>query len=322
MKKLIVIIPAFNEEATVAQVIRDIPSSIEGIDEMKTVVIDDGSTDGTAKSARLAGAEVISHPKNLGLGVSFRRGITRALELKADIIVNIDADGQFNPKEIPQIIAPILEGKAEFVTGSRFLIKDPDFHLSFSKKWGNRLMSWIISRIVGKKFHDVSCGYRGYSREAALRMNLFGKFTYTQETFIDLAYKDVPIMEVPVKVRSEREFGKSKISSNLFQYGFQTIKIITMAIRDYKPMKLMGFLSAILATFGLGLAIFFIGHYIRTGLFKPHTWAAFVSGTLLLLSLFFLIIGIFMEMFSRMRINQERLLYFARRDAYESKKKD
>jgi len=149
-------------------------------------------------------------------------------------------------------------------------------------------------------------------------MNLFGQFTYTQETFIDLAYKNIPIVEVPVKVLSKRKFGKSKISSNLFKYGFQTMKIITMAFRDYKPMKMMGIVSLISAVFGAGFGIFFLVHYLRTGMFKPHTWAAFLSGSFLALALLFLVAGIFMEMFSRMRINQERLLYFSRRKFYDS----
>ena len=318
MKRLVVIIPALNEEETISQVIQNVPSNIKGLDDIKIVVIDDGSTDKTADFARKQRAEVISHPVNLGLGVAFRRGICRALELGADVIVNIDADGQFDPQEMGKIVSPILDGRADFVTGSRFQKKDPDMRLSVAKKWGNKLMSWIISRIVREKYHDVSCGYRGYSRQAALRMNLFGKFTYTQEVFIDLAYKDIPILEVPVTVRSEREYGKSKISANLFNYGFQTIKIITMAFRDYKPMRLMGFGSIFFAMLGSGIGVFFLVHYLRTGMFKPHTWAGFVSGGLLALSLLFLFVGIFMEMFSRMRINQERLLYFARKKHYDN----
>jgi glycosyltransferase involved in cell wall biosynthesis len=319
MSRLVVIIPAFDEEQSIANVIKNVPPSIKGIDEIKIVVIDDGSTDSTAEVAKVNGVEVISHPHNLGLGVTFRRGISRALELDADVIVNIDADGQFNPQDIPLIVAPVIEGKAEFVTASRFMSKDPDFKLSILKRMGNRMMSWIISGIVGKKYFDVSCGFRAYSRKAALRMNLFGKFTYTQETFIDLAYKDIPIVEVPVKVRSKREFGKSKISSNLFKYGFQTMKIIIMAFRDYKPFKLMGIISLVFAVFGVAVGGFFLVHYIRAGEFRPHTWAGFLSGTFLALALLFLIAGVFMEMFSRMRINQERLLYLARKRFYDSK---
>jgi len=134
MKRLVIIIPAYNEEDSIAQVIKKIPSVVKGIDDINVVVINDGSTDATAKIAKANGAKVVSHPQNFGLGVAFRRGITRALELGADIIVNIDADGQFNPQDIPKIIDPIIEGKAEFVTASRFIKKNPEFRFIFFQK--------------------------------------------------------------------------------------------------------------------------------------------------------------------------------------------
>ncbi|MFH1944796.1 MAG: glycosyltransferase family 2 protein [Acidobacteriota bacterium] len=317
MKKLIVLIPALNEEKTIGQVIRAIPPSIPGIDRIEVLVIDDGSTDSTRDNALSAGADVHRFERNRGLGVAFRKGIELALEKNADIIVNIDADGQFNPADIPKLVRPIQEGKAEFITASRFVSKEYPTEMSILKRWGNRWMSRIVSRIVGLHFHDVSCGFRAYSREAALRMNLFGHFTYTQETFIDLAYKGVVILEIPVAVNGEREHGKSKVASNLFKYGYNTMKIILMAFRDYKPMRLMTMIGSIFFFFGLGLGIFFLIHYIGTGAFKPHTWAAVTSGTSLVLGLLMEIVGVIMEMFSRMRLNQEQLLYFARKKHYD-----
>ncbi|MCJ7682236.1 MAG: glycosyltransferase family 2 protein [Candidatus Aminicenantes bacterium] len=318
-KKLVVILPALNEEITVGSVVDKIPASIPGIDAIEILVIDDGSTDQTQKVAEASGAEVYRFPHNQGLGLVFRKGIELALEKQADIIVNIDADGQFNPEDIPKLVMPILEGRAEFVTASRFLPKKYRLKMPLMKYLGNKLMSKIVSRVVGREFFDVSCGFRAYSREAALRLNLFGHYTYTQESFIDLAYKGISILEVSVKVKGEREHGKSKVASNLFKYGYHTMKIIIMAFRDYRPMRLMSYISFLFFLIGFGMGFFFLLHYIRVGAFRPHTWAAVGSGTMLLLSLFMLIVGVIMEMFSRMRLNQERLLYFARKDFYTHK---
>jgi len=318
MAKLIIILPAVNEEKTIGTVIDQIPKNIPGIEEIEILVIDDGSKDKTQEIALNKGVEVIKHARNLGLGVTFRRGIERALEKKADIIVNIDADGQFDSKDIPKLIMPILDGRAAFVTASRFVSKDNRPKMPLMKLCGNKLMSFIISKIIGQKFYDVSCGFRAYSRDAALRMNLFGRFTYTQETFIDLAYKGISIVEVPVSVKGEREYGRSKVSSNLFKYGYNTIKIIIVAFRDYQPMKLMSFLSLIFTFLGGAAGGFFIIHYIRTGSFKPHTWAAFLAGAFLASAIVLLFVGIFMDMISRMRRNQERLLYYSRKSSFSS----
>jgi glycosyltransferase involved in cell wall biosynthesis len=322
MSKLAIIIPAFNEEQGLAYILRRMPEKIEGIEKISVIVVNDGSTDNTEKVATQNGVEVISNPMNMGLGVTFKKGIERALEKGSDIIVNIDADGQFDPQDIPKLVAPILNKDAEFVTASRF--KSHEFlpKMPRIRKWGNKLMSIIISKVIGKKFHDVSCGFRAFSREATLRLNLFGKFTYTQETFIDLASKNIPIIEVPVKVKGEREFGESKMSSNLFRYGINATRIIIGAFRDYKPLRMMFFLSLFFFGTGLPIGCFFIIHYIRTGAFSPHTWAGFTSSALIAFGVFMVAVGIFMEMFTRMRMNQEQLLYIARKNYYGQKSGD
>jgi glycosyltransferase involved in cell wall biosynthesis len=322
MSKLAIIIPAFNEEKGLAFILERMPDKIEGISQIDIIVINDGSTDDTEKVARQNGIEVLSNPMNMGLGVTFKKGIERALEKGSDIIVNIDADGQFDPQDIPKLVAPILNKEAEFVTASRF--KSPELFPKMPRvrKWGNKFMSIIISKIIGKKFYDVSCGFRAFSRESALRLNLFGKFTYTQETFIDLASKNIPIIEVPVKVKGEREFGESKISSNLFRYGINATRIIIGAFRDYKPLRMMFFVSLFFFGTGIPVGCFFIIHYIRTGAFSPHTWAGFTSFALLAFAVFIVAVGIFMEMFTRMRMNQEQLLYIARKNYYGKRSED
>ena len=320
MKILVVIIPAYNEEEGIGQVLDRMPKQVDGIDRLKVVVINDGSTDHTAAVAREKGAEVISHPSNQGLGVAFRNGIERALEKGADIIVNIDADGQFDPEDIPQLVAPILKDEAEVVTASRFLSPELKPKMSRIKAAGNKFMSAFISKIVKEKYYDVSCGFRAYSKDAALKMNLFGKFTYTQESFIDLAAKNVPIKEVPIRVKGERLFGKSKIASNLFKYGFNTTRIILSAFRDYKPLRLMTFIGMGFLAVGIPVGVFFALHYFRTGSFRPHTWAAVLSFACFVLALFMIVVGVILEMFSRMRIIQEQLIYLAKRERYEARK--
>lgn len=307
-KTIAVIIPAYNEEKKIAHVIETIPKFVD-----KVIVVDDGSADKTKEIAQQSGAIVISHRGNKGVGAAFKTGVKTALNLDLDIAVNIDADGQFNSNDIEKLVTPIINGEADFVTASRF--KDPTFYPEMSKVkfWGNKFMSRFISRITRQKFYDVSCGFRAYSKETLQRLNLFGQFTYTQETFIDLVYKNLTILEVPVHVRGKREHGKSRVASNLFRYAYQTVKIIIRTFRDYKPFRLFGYASLVTFLIGFGFGLFLFIHYLQTGQFSPHKWAGFTSGFFLLSSLVLLLIGFVLDMFARMRHNQEELLYELKR---------
>lgn len=303
-----VVIPAYNEEQNIGRVIDAIPGFVDQV-----IVVDDGSVDGTAEIAHQKNALVVRHNANKGVGAAFNSGVNKVLELNYDLMVNMDADGQFNPADIIHIITPIVEHQADFVTASRF--KDKSFYPEMSrvKFLGNRFMSWFVSRLTKQRFYDVSCGFRAYRRETLLRLNLFGDFTYTQESFIDLAFKKLVIREIPVAVRGKREHGKSRVASNLFRYAYQTSKIIIRAFRDYKPFKLFGFVSLFAFLVGLGFGVFLLIHYIQQGEFSPHKWAGFVSGFFVILSLFFLIIGFILDMFARMRMNQEEIMYQLKR---------
>jgi glycosyltransferase involved in cell wall biosynthesis len=302
-KRLLVIIPAYNEAATIGDTIRAIPPYVDTV-----VVVDDGSADGTAAIAAEHGAFVRRHPRNRGVGSAFNTGIRAAREIDPDIVVNMDADGQFNPADIAKLVDPIVAGEADFVTASRF--KDPSLTPKMSpvKYWGNLMMARLISSMAGMEFRDVSCGFRAYSREAIYNLNLFGKFTYTQESFLNFAFKDITILEVPVSVRGKRAHGKSRVASNLFRYTYYTTKIIVRTLRDYRPFRF--FLAIALALFGVGLgfAIFLLGHYVHAGSFSPHKWAGFTAGFLALLATLSLVLGFVLDMFARMRINQEQIL--------------
>ena len=315
---LIVIIPCLNEEKSIGRVIDSIPSDIAGMDKIDVLVVDDGSSDGSVQTAKDHGAMVVSHPFNMGVGAAFNTGISEAIKLGAEVAVNIDADGQFDPADIPTLVAPVAEGKADFVTASRFKDRGLVPVMPAIKKWGNRRIANLISVLTRQKFYDVSCGFRAYSRETLLHLNLIGKFTYTQETFLDLAFKDMKIKEIPLQVRGEREFGQSRVAGNLWTYALNTARIIFKTFRDYKPFRFFGFVALVLFLISLGLGGFFFLHYFRTGAFSGHLWAGFSAGFLLLFSILFFVTGLLADMFDRVRQNQEKLLYFERRKMYEN----
>ena len=316
MAKLVVMIPAYNEERTISKVIKGIPKKIEGISKIEVIVIDDGSLDNTVSEAKKAGAKVFTNGKNKGLGKNFRRGIERALELKADIIVNIDGDGQFNGNDIHRLVQPILSGKYDMVTGSRFYTSKLAKRVPFLKRWGNRRFTNLISRITGKRFTDTQCGFRAYSREAALRLNLFGNFTYTQEVFIDLVSKGLRIREIPIKVKyfSKRD---SLISGNLRKYGFKSLGIIAKTTRDTQPLTFFGMPGLFILSLGTigGLISFFywLTHLLTTPI-----------RTLFSVSVFFMIFGVVLcilalvaDMLKRINMTQEEILYKLKKKEYK-----
>jgi glycosyltransferase involved in cell wall biosynthesis len=305
--RLLVAIPCLNEAATVGEVIRQIPATMPGFDEVVVLVVDDGSTDDTRDVAEAAGAVVISHGHNRGVGAGFQTALTYAVDGRFDAMVNIDADGQFDPADIPLLLAPLLAGEADFVSASRF--KDAAFipDMPPVKHWGNLRMSSLISRLAGRRFFDVSCGFRAYGREAMVNLNLHGRFTYTQETFLDLADKGLRIVEVPVHVRYFPE-RRSRVANNLFKYATRTSSIVARFYRDYHPLRFFWALAALCAVVGLGFLSILAAHYLRTGLFTGQIWSGFVGSAFAFTGLVFFVTGIFADMLARLRQNQERIL--------------
>ncbi len=314
---LLIAIPCLNEEATVGRVIAGVPRDIPGIGNIEVVVIDDGSSDNSAAVSREAGAEVIHHPTTLGLALTFRDAVHRALWRDFDIMIHIDGDGQFNPADIPLLVQAIIENEAHMVTASRFIQKDLIPEMTTIKYLGNRWLTFLVSRLTGKRFYDVSCGFRGFSQEGLLRLSLFGTFTYTQQTFLDLAYKNLAILEIPIKVRGTREFGTSRIASSIPRYALRTMQIILRAFISYHPLRFFTAISSIFLIPGLSFLSFLGLHYIQTHAFTPHIWAGFVGGSLTFLGISTLITGFIGDMLVRIRVNQETLLYYAKRSALE-----
>jgi glycosyltransferase involved in cell wall biosynthesis len=259
-----------------------------------------------------AGAHVIPHARTRGVGAAFHTGLAFGLEQGADLILNIDADGQFDPSDIPKLIAPVVEGRADFVSASRFADPALEPEMPAVKRWGNRMMSRLISRLAGQLFYDVSCGMRCYSRDAALKLHLLGRFTYTQEVFLNLSFKQLRIVEVPIRVRGEREFGESRVASSLWRYGFRTAQIIFRCYRDYHPLRFFGGVAAVLAIPAILLGGFLGIHYLSTGAFAPHKWAGFTSAALLMIAILILQVGVIGDMLNRHREYLEELLYHER----------
>ena len=200
-KTLLVAIPCLNEAQTIGNVIANLPRQIPGIARVDIIVVDDGSTDGTADLARKAGAYVLRHPHNRGLSIAFQSAVSYAVQHGYDLMMNVDGDGQFSTADAPKLVEPVLRGKADMVTASRFKDASRIPDMPRTKLVGNRMMSYLISRLIGRIYRDVSCGFRCYSREALLNINLHGRFTYTQETFLDLSQKDIRIEEISVDVQ-------------------------------------------------------------------------------------------------------------------------
>ncbi len=314
--KLLVALPALNEAATIADVIRSIPDTFEGVGTVDTLVVDDGSTDDTREIALELGARVVSHRKNKGLGIAFQTMIAFARDNGYDLMVTMDADGQFDPGYIGELINPVVTGEADVVTASRF--KDPALVPTMPrvKLWGNRQVSRLVSLLAGQKFYDVSCGMRAYGKRALIKLTLLGRFTYTHEVILAFSFMGLNILEVPVKVEGERKHGKSRIASSILRYAVQAAAIIFRCYRDFHPLAFFGCISAVLGGAGFllggGLAV----HYFATGQFTPYKWVGFLAGFLLTFSLVTSLFGLLADMLRRHRLYLEELIEKRREDAY------
>jgi glycosyltransferase involved in cell wall biosynthesis len=310
---LCVIMPALNEAATIQEVVSRVPKDIPGIDSVQVVVVDDGSTDSTVEDAKAAGALVISHPRNKGVGAAFQTGINHALDIGATYAVNIDSDGQFAPEDIPTLLEPLLKGDVDWVSASRFKDRSLVPEMDRVRYYGNKAMSFLISSLTGVRFHDVSCGFRAYSRDVLLQLNLIGKFTYTQESFLDLSFKGLHVEEIPIAVQGTRSHGKSRVAGNIPRYAYNTSKIIFRTFRDYYPMRIFGLGALLCLILSAGLFSFLLLHYVQTGNFTPHKWAGFTGAFFGSLGIILFIAGMLADMFVRVRINQERILYMMKK---------
>jgi len=277
MKKVVIVIPAFNEEKSIGKVVRSIPK-LEDM-EVDILVVDDGSEDNTREEAIKAGAKVISFPGNRGLVNVFNKGLEYALRSGADFILTMDGDGQHDPKEIPKLLKPLLENRADVVIGSRF-IRDYR-HPSLLKHFGNMAFSRIISILTSQKITDAQSGFRAFTREVAEKINIRMGQTYTQQMIIQAAYYKFKIVEVPISVR-ERIHGRSKLVRNPLSFAYNAWKLLITIIAIYYPIKFFGL---------FGILLILSGSII--GLILPHNDV--LSSLIISTGIQFILFGILFE---------------------------
>ena len=311
--KVVVTIPALNEQETIARVVADIPRQLPGFDSIDVIVIDDGSTDATAARAAAAGATVFTLRGRPGLGYVFRSGMELAIRLGADVIVNIDGDGQFQSREVPRLIAPILAGRADFVTCTRFERATPPAGMPLVKYWGNRSVTSLVNWLAGLELSDVSCGFRAYNREAAYRLSQFGRWTYTEESVIDLASKGLRIAEVPLSVRGEREYGTSRVVRSVVRFGAQLTLILALVVRDKHAMAFFGVLAASFVVVGFCAAAVLLLWAALHREAPPFAAMSHLIAAVLVVTVLIFVLGQLADLVARHRAISEELLYLARR---------
>ena len=304
---VVIMIPAFNEEQSIGEIIHRVPK----LDGHKTtiLVINDGSKDRTSEIAMEEGATVIDNPRNLGLGNSLRIGLTEAINLNADIIVNIDADCQYNPEDIPHLIAPILQNKADLVLANRF--NRLNYKMPLIKRMGNKFTSWCVRRLSGTSVRDCQTGFRAISRPLAeaLKSLLKGSYTYTQEMIIHAKFNGFEILEIDADFNA-RIHGDSRLISNVFSYFSKVVRIMIGTYKDYKPLQFFGLLSLVFIIIGLialGLDAFGLlqGTHPISFINITNDPKIILTITIPLLIAFLLMnFGLVLEMVNRTRITQ------------------
>lgn len=314
--RLIVSIPTFNEEEKLGQTIKRIPRQIENIDEVLVQVVDDGSKDNTLKIAKEAGADFI-YPRNVnrGPGITFKESVGYALENGADILAYIDADGQFNPQDIPTIIAPILSGEVDMTSADRFG-EHKAKNMPAAKYYLNRFAAVVIGWFMNYPIKDLTCGFRGYNRETLLRLNLPGAFTYTQEVIIDALGKNLKIKWIPVEV-TYFEGRKSRVVRSIYKYVNNSAKIILKAVRDVRPMKFFGIPGMFLITIALGVFAYFIFLYSQDFKISPYRNYLIFSISSFLIGLQFLVFALIADMIKSNRKLTEDLMYMMKVEKYK-----
>jgi glycosyltransferase involved in cell wall biosynthesis len=279
------------------------------VDEILIVVVDDGSRDRTGEIAAAAGADyVVRHARNRGLAAAFRTGLDVALRLDADIVVNTDGDNQYDGGDIPRLIAPILQGRAEIVVGDRDASVAP--HFSPLKRRLQGIGSMVVRSLSGTEVPDAPSGFRAFSREASLRLNVVTSYSYTLETLMQAGIQRLAVVSVPISARPTRR--KSRLARGLFDYVQRSAVTIVRAYAMYQPLRVFITLSAIL--FGLGAigCIRFLWFFLR-GAGDGHVQSLVLSGALLVIGFQVGLIGLVSDLIAANRRLQEETLYRLRR---------
>ncbi len=317
--RLIVNLPAYNEAEKIGQTIARIPRTMPGIHEVLIQVVDDGSKDDTARIAHEAGADfVVSHPTNRGIGRVFRTAVEHTLAQEADYMAFIDADGQFDPQDIPKLLAPIQEGRADLVSADRFTESSAE-NIPAIKSVLNRFAARLIGGFMNINIPDLTCGFRVYNRETLLRLNLPGDFTYTQEVIIDALGKNLKLVFVPVTVTYFTD-RKSRVVKSIFGYLNNSFRIILRAVRDVRPMKFFGIPGLILMFISIALFLIFLTNYFQDLKITPYRNYLISSLATFVIGLQFFVFALIADMIKTNRRLTEDLMYLFKKEKYQLKK--
>ena len=309
MKKLIIQIPCLNEAQTLPATVADLPRSVPGVDVIETLVIDDGSRDGTADVARACGVDhVVRLTRNKGLAAAFTAGIDAALKLGADFIVNTDADNQYAGHEIPKLLAPLLRGEADIVVGDRNIAVVE--HMSWQKRQLQRLGSWVVRQVSNTSVPDTTSGFRAYTREAALRMTIVSEFSYTLESIIQAGKKRMAIAHVAVATNPRTR--DSRLFDSLFSYVKRSAATIVRIYAMYEPLKVFTYIGLLVFGGGIAGGVRFLYYYYFVDGGMGHIQSLILSAVLMILGFQVLLIGLLADVISANRKLLEDIVYRVR----------
>ena len=308
--KLIIQIPCYNEEATLPQTVRDLPTVLPGVDEIELLVVDDGSQDRTAEAARGLGVRrIVRHTRNRGLAAAFQTGLETALAAGADIIVNTDADNQYYGPDIARLIEPILAGRADIVVGDRGVAALA--HFSPLKRLLQRLGSAVVARAAGIPIPDATSGFRAFSREAALRLTVLSEYTYTLETLIQAGARGMAVAFVPVRTNPQTR--KSRLIRNIPSFLALSAVTILRFYTMYRPLRVFMTIGGVLVAAALALGVRFL-YFYAIGRGAGHVQSLILAAILSIVGFQVGLIGLIADAVSMNRKMLEELVWRGRRD--------
>ncbi len=303
--KLIIQIPCFNEAETLPAVLADLPRQISGIDLIETLIVDDGSQDGTAAAAAACGVDhILRHPRNEGLAKAFETGLEASLRLGADVIVNTDGDHQYPGAAIPLLVRPILAREADLVIGDRQVQNIP--HFSRIKKWFHFLGSWVVRNVSGTDVGDAVSGFRAYSREAALRLNIMTQFSYTLDTLIQAGKMGLMIRSVPIETNHPTR--PSRLQRSMWHFIKAQAATIIRLYAFYEPLRTFSYIAAPFLLTGILLIGRFLAIWLLTGENRFVQSVSIGSGALVAGILIFLV-GVQADIAGKHRYLTQEMLY-------------
>ena len=302
--RLVIQIPCFNEAETLPATLADLPRQVSGFDEVLWLVIDDGSSDETAEVAKAHGVDaVVKLTQNKGLAVAFQVGLDAALQLGADVIVNTDADNQYSAANLPHLVAPITQGHADLVVGTRDITNHEEF--STLKKYLQKIGSWVVRQASATEVSDVTSGFRAYTKEAALQVNVVSQFTYTLETLIQAGRSDLAVVDIPISVNPTTR--PSRLFRSKRQYVRRSAGTISRVYAMHQPLRVFNIPAAVFGVAGLILFGRFGWFYLTAG-GEGHIQSLIVGAVCLLVAMQMLMLGLLADLLRSNRVISERVL--------------